>query len=329
MQFGKSVPLGSCLMPGKYRKAGFTLMELLVVMSIILVLASITFPMYLRFKEGAYNAKCKTNLKNIGIAFHTYRSDNDGWMPWCADTIAGIDGGEPITQQDVADQQDVAWKMLISVYLSNRSITDYEDWLENGEESVLKLHKSFIDPTRGDGGGVYMVSAAQFRPLRIITKAVGEHAGKLDSVAVEEAIRRLKAAGRYDPDDENGIYAMAQSLAGEAFTWVRAPRISDYRFPEHSAIIGPTKDSNIHYAYSFGTDELSEDLDLNDPNAVLDEINSKSLPLDQIDFRHSGGAANILFLDNHVAEYRKGDLTAEAELVERWNIRYRFKGAYQ
>ncbi len=60
------------------RKA-FTLIELMVVISIIAVLASIALPALLRARETARSAQCQANLKNIGIALHDFAvSDPSG-----------------------------------------------------------------------------------------------------------------------------------------------------------------------------------------------------------------------------------------------------------
>ncbi|QEG38458.1 DUF1559 family PulG-like putative transporter [Roseimaritima ulvae] len=60
------------------RKA-FTLIELMVVISIIALLASIALPALLRARETARSAQCQANLKNIGIALHDFAvSDPSG-----------------------------------------------------------------------------------------------------------------------------------------------------------------------------------------------------------------------------------------------------------
>ena len=57
---------------------GFTLVELIVVIGILLLLAALAFPVFSRVKEGANRNTCMSNLHQIGIALSLYRQDYDG-----------------------------------------------------------------------------------------------------------------------------------------------------------------------------------------------------------------------------------------------------------
>lgn len=61
---------------------GFTLVELLVVISIIAVLLSILTPTLSATRESARRVICLNNLRSLGIAVQMYRDDHDGSLPY-------------------------------------------------------------------------------------------------------------------------------------------------------------------------------------------------------------------------------------------------------
>lgn len=60
---------------------GFTLVELLVVVTVLVILATFLVPQVGAIRERTRRASCLENLRIIGVGLHTYAADNNGAFP--------------------------------------------------------------------------------------------------------------------------------------------------------------------------------------------------------------------------------------------------------
>jgi prepilin-type N-terminal cleavage/methylation domain-containing protein/prepilin-type processing-associated H-X9-DG protein len=70
------------------KRAGFTLVELLVVLGVIALLMAILLPAVQNAREAARRIQCGSNLKQLGIAIHLYESAHSALPPSMA--LSGI-----------------------------------------------------------------------------------------------------------------------------------------------------------------------------------------------------------------------------------------------
>jgi prepilin-type N-terminal cleavage/methylation domain-containing protein/prepilin-type processing-associated H-X9-DG protein len=71
-------------------RRGFTLVELMVVIAILVILMGLLFPVFAHARLKAYQAGCTTNLRQLQLAVREYAGDNDGLFPLQAVTVDGV-----------------------------------------------------------------------------------------------------------------------------------------------------------------------------------------------------------------------------------------------
>ena len=98
--------------------AGFTLVELLVVIAVLTLLAALLTPGLRKGIDLAREGACKFNLRSWGVAFLTYASDHKGYLPH-------PDGPERPPQG--TDNGESGWMDVLPPYMNQRAWRDYPD----------------------------------------------------------------------------------------------------------------------------------------------------------------------------------------------------------
>ena len=102
-------------------RRAFTLIELLIVIAIIAILASILFPVFAQAREKARQTSCASNLREMGTAFLLYIQDFDEVLP----SPGG--NGDADTAWDNVDGQGRS--TTLDPYLKNRGRSAAQVWV--------------------------------------------------------------------------------------------------------------------------------------------------------------------------------------------------------
>lgn len=73
--------MARCHFDSQRRAGAFTLVELLVVISIVAILIALLLPVLGRARQAAQRVTCSSNMRQAGIAFNVYMTDHKLWLP--------------------------------------------------------------------------------------------------------------------------------------------------------------------------------------------------------------------------------------------------------
>ena len=127
------------------RRDGFTLLELLVVMTIIAVLAGLSLGVLGKVTALRNRAESATRLRQWGVALGAYVSDNNGALPRRGQ------GVQPVMQLD----RPTDWFNALPPYLG---LQGYGALVEAGQRPHAGDHSLFVRPGATDPGGTAFLS---------------------------------------------------------------------------------------------------------------------------------------------------------------------------
>ena len=129
------------------RKAAFTLVELLVVISIIGILVGLTMPAVMSAIESARRMSCTNNMKQIALATNQYEAAQRQYpLNWGQVGSVGTPDGTPTSPVNSATSVGVSWLAGLLPYIDQGSLYN---------QAALGM-----DPTLVPSGGTALQSAA-------------------------------------------------------------------------------------------------------------------------------------------------------------------------
>ena len=136
-------------------KLGFTLVELLVVITIIGILIALLLPAVQAAREAARRLQCSNNMKQIGLALHNYHSVHDVFPQGNFAKTVGVCPGQSGGDASLEDRAN--WMIFILPYLELKALHEAYDFDVANEDPANRqvrqtsvacyLCPSDVDPT--------------------------------------------------------------------------------------------------------------------------------------------------------------------------------------
>ncbi len=125
-------------------RSGFTLIELLVVIAIIAVLIALLLPAVQAAREAARRAQCTNNLKQMGLAMHTYLDGNQCFPPGGLYTVN--DGAVYASTGSSLRSNYAGWSISILPYMEQSPLFNaYNVQLHNWDVANATIYQTQLN----------------------------------------------------------------------------------------------------------------------------------------------------------------------------------------
>ena len=257
------------------RRTGFTVLELLTVMGIVSTLAAIVLPAVGSAREAARRMQCVNQLKQVGIALHSYHEVCGSFPTGC--------------QWEATNSSGYGWAVPLLPYLEQNAIYEQTD------RNRLLTHPSNT-LARATSIGLFLCPSDITEPTFLLSweDETTNASGPLFDLPTANY---FGVYGTYEPDDEN---LSAPNPGDGAFIDSQSIRLADLqRGAGNTIIIGERTMARVPGTW-LGVDRQGADAACRLVGNALTSPNCELCDECEFDSRHPGGS-NFVWADGRVS----------------------------
>ena len=260
-----------------YPRSCFTLIELLVVIAIIAILAALLFPALRQARDTAKQVVCLSNMKQMGVACHTFASDNQRRFPGMAIWEGTSDSYIP-------------WTVILNDVVFNMPVFNYTSYMIPMGYNTRKLSQMDCPSKTFPGTTIHQVSRYYLMSLPVVG---GQNWGGTGT-----GYDKKKVAGQYGKIIPLGARPGSADFNNASMTFYRLGALrTHFQTPDYQYLLIETasETEEVFAKSPLGPAVL-------DDNPKYPEYSGPNYGT--YSFRHIGISSNFLFIDGHANSMR-------------------------